>query len=275
MTTSQPVTRPRGPLAQPGERPPRAGALSASMTFGWRALLKIKHSPNQLVDALMLPVIFTLSFTYLVGGAISGTPGRYLQFFLPGVMVMAVALTTAYTGIVLNQDVDQGVFDRVRSLPVWQSSVLVGAMLGDVVRYAVASVVPLLLGLALGFRPGGGVAGVVLALLFLQVFAFSLAWLGTFVGVSVRTPTAAQTLSWTLLFVLVVASNVMVPQQTMPGWLEAMIKVNPISVVTTAMRGLMAGTATAGQMGWAFLACAVLVVVFAPLTVHRYGRTRH
>ncbi|MEV0666833.1 ABC transporter permease [Actinomadura luteofluorescens] len=274
MTTSQPMTRARGPLAARGERPPRAGALSASMTFGWRALLKIKHSPNQLVDALMLPVIFTLSFTYLVGGAIAGSPGRYLHFFLPGVMVMAVALTTAYTGIVLNQDVDQGVFDRVRSLPVWQSSVLVGAMLGDVVRYAVASVVPLLLGLALGFRPDGGVVGVVLALLFLQVFAFSLAWIGTFVGVSVRTPTAAQTLSWTLLFILVVASNVMVPQQTMPGWLEALIKVNPISVVTTAMRGLMDGTVTAGQMGWAFLSCAVLVVVFAPLTVYRYGRSR-
>ncbi|MEV4002515.1 ABC transporter permease [Actinomadura sp. NPDC049753] len=275
MTTSQPMTRARGPLAAPGERPPRAGALSASMTFGWRALLKIKHSPNQLVDALMLPVMFTLSFTYLVGGAIAGSPGRYLHFFLPGVMVMAVALTTAYTGIVLNQDVDQGVFDRVRSLPVWQSSVLVGAMLGDVVRYAVASVVPLLLGLALGFRPDGGLGGVVLALLFLQVFAFSLAWIGTFVGVSVRTPTAAQTLSWTLLFVLVVASNVMVPQQTMPGWLEALIKVNPISVVTTAMRGLMDGTVTAGQMGWAFLACAVLVAVFAPLTMYRYGRARH
>ncbi|GGQ36735.1 ABC-2 type transport system permease protein [Actinomadura coerulea] len=275
MTTSQPMTRARGPLAAPGERPPRAGALSASMTFGWRALLKIKHSPNQLVDALMLPVIFTLSFTYLVGGAIAGSPGRYLHFFLPGVMVMAVALTTAYTGIVLNQDVDQGVFDRVRSLPVWQSSVLVGAMLGDVVRYAVASVVPLLLGLALGFRPDGGVGGVVLALLFLQLFAFCLAWIGTFVGVSVRTPTAAQTLSWTLLFILVVASNVMVPQQTMPGWLEGLIKVNPISVATTAMRGLMDGTATAGQMGWAFLACAVLVAVFAPLTMYRYGRGRH
>ncbi|GAA4306236.1 ABC transporter permease [Actinomadura luteofluorescens] len=275
MTTSQPTARARRALAAPGERPPRAGALSASMTFGWRALLKIKHSPNQLVDALMLPVVFTLSFTYLVGGAIAGSPGRYLHFFLPGVMVMAVALTTAYTGIVLNQDVDQGVFDRVRSLPVWQSSVLVGAMLGDVVRYAVASVVPLLLGLVLGFRPDGGVGGVVLALLFLQVFAFSLAWIGTFVGVSVRTPTAAQTLSWTLLFILVVASNVMVPQQTMPGWLEALIKVNPVSVATTAMRGLMDGTVTAGQMGWAFLACAILVAVFAPLTVYRYGRSRH
>ena len=178
-----------------------------------------------------------LMFTYLLGGALAGVPGEYLQFFLPGIMVMAVALITTYTGVAVNKDIEQGVFDRVRSLPVWQSSVLVGAMLGDVVRYAVASVVPLLLGLALGFRPDGGLVGVVLALLFLQVFAFSLAWIGTFVGVSVRTPTAAQTLSWTLLFVLVVASNVMVPQQTMPGWLEALIKVNPISVVTTAMRG--------------------------------------
>lgn len=274
MTTSQPMARVPGPLLPPGERPPKAGALSASITFGWRALLKIKHSPNQLVDALVLPIIFTLGFTYLVGGAIAGSPSDYLHFFLPGVMLMAVALTTAYTGVVLNQDVDQGVFDRVRSLPVWQSSVLVGALLGDVIRYTVASVVPLLLGLALGFRPDGGVGGVVLALLFLQLFAFSLAWIGTFVGVSVRTPAAAQNLSFTLLFLLVIASNVMVPQHTMPGWLEAVIKVNPISVVATAVRGLMHGTVTASQMGWAFLACAVLVVIFAPLTMYRYGRPR-
>ena len=272
MTTSQPMTRARGPLAAPGGRPPRAGALSASMTFGWRALLKIKHSPNQLVDALMLPVIFTLSFTYLVGGAIAGSPDRYLHFFLPGVMVMAVALTTAYTGIVLNQDVDQGVFDRVRSLPVWQSSVLVGAMLGDVVRYAVASVVPLLLGLALGFRPDGGPGGVVLALLFLQVFAFSLAWIWALIGVAVRTAASAQMLIITLDSVLLFGSNIIAPRETMPSWLQTVIGFNPITHAATAVRGLMQGTETAGQMGRAFLACAILVAVFAPLTAYAYSR---
>ncbi|NDU71425.1 ABC transporter permease [Actinomadura sp. DSM 109109] len=274
MTTSQPVAGEsvRGTLLTPRERPPRAGGLSASLTFASRSLLKIKRAPEGLFGALLQAVMFTLLFTYLFGGAIAGSPSRYLDFFLPGVSVIAIVLASMNTGFVLNIDIDKGVFDRVRSLPVWQSSVLVGAMLGDVVRYAVASVVPLLLGLALGFRPDGGAGGVVLALLFLQVFAFSLAWIWTLVGVAVRTAASAQMLIITLDSVLLFCSNIIAPRETMPSWLQTVIGINPVTHAATAVRGLMQGTETAGQMGRAFLACAVLVAVFAPLTAFAYAR---
>src|SRR5918992_5546571 len=145
-----------------GERPRCANALSASLTFGWRALLKIKHVPEQLFDAVGNPIIFTLLFTYLLGGAIAGSTGAYLQFLLPGILVQTVIMITAYTGVNLNTDISKGVADRFRSLPIWRPSVIVGALLGDVARYALASAIVLALGLVLGFRPEG-VVGVVLS----------------------------------------------------------------------------------------------------------------
>jgi len=253
-------------------RPRRANPVYASLTFAWRALLKIKHVPDQLGDAIIFPIMFTLLFTYLFGGAIAGSPGNYLHYFLPGVVVLAVALTSMYTGTTLNLDISKGIFDRFRSLPIWRPSVLVGAQLGDVVRYAIASVFPVLLGLVLGFRPDGGFAGVLLALLFLQVFAFSLAWIWTLFGVLLRTPSAVQGLTFPIQFLLVFGSNILVDPQTMPGWLQAIVNVNPVSHAATAVRGLMHGTVTAGELGTAFLSCAVLIGLFAPPTMYLYNR---
>lgn len=254
--------------------PRRASALSASRTFAWRALRKIKHSPDELSSALVMPIIFTLWLTYLLGGAIAGSPGAYLDYFLPGVTVLSVALTTTYTGIGLNRDISRGTFDRIRTLPVWRPSVIVGAMLGDVIRYAAVSVIPVLLGLLLGYRPGGGVGGVLLALLFLQLFAFSLAWVWALFGVSVKNPTTVQDVSWMLQFLLSLASNVYVPQATMPGWLSLIVDVNPISHATTAVRGMMEGTLTSGQLTAGLITCAVLILVFAPLTMIGFRRGR-
>jgi ABC-2 type transport system permease protein len=254
------------------DRPPKAGPLAASLAFAWRGLLKIKHVPDQLSTAIIFPNMFLLVFTFLLGGAIAGSTSDYLQFFLPGIVVLAAATTSVYTGITLNLDISKGIFDRFRSLPIWRPSILVGAMLADVVRYLIASVVTLLVGLLVGFRPGGGLVGVVLALLFLQVFAFSLSWLWTLFGVTMREPTAVEGMTYPLIFVLMFGSNLFAPPRTMPGWLEAVVNVNPISQAVTAVRGLMQGTATAGDMGRAFLACAVLVLVFAPPAVYLFNR---
>src|SRR5215216_949741 len=137
-------------------RPPRPNALSASLTFGWRALLKIKHVPEQLFDVTAFPIMFTLMFTYLFGGALAGSTGEYLQFLLPGILVQTVMFITMYTGMGLNTDLSKGVFDRFRSLPIWRPATLVGALLGDAARYAMASAMVIVLGLVLGFRPAGG-----------------------------------------------------------------------------------------------------------------------
>ena len=251
-------------------RPPRPGALSASLTFGWRALLKIKHVPEQLFDVTAFPIMFTLMFTYLFGGALAGSTGEYLQFLLPGILVQTVVFITIYTGFTLNTDITKGVFDRFRSLPVWRPSVLVGALLGDAARYTMASTMVIVLGLILGFRPAGGIVGVLLSVALLLVFSFSLSWIWTTLGLVLRTPNSVMGVSMMVLFPLTFVSNIFVDPQTMPSWLEAIVGANPITHLVTAVRGLMYGAVTAEQIGWVLLTSGVLIAVFAPLTMYLY-----
>lgn len=253
-----------------GNRPQRPSALSASLTFGWRALLKIKHVPWQLLDVTAIPVMFTLLFTYLFGGALAGSTGEYLQFLLPGILVQAVVFITAYTGLALNTDISKGIFDRFRSLPIWRPAPLVGALLGDAGRYTIASVIVIGLGLILGFRPGGGVVGVVLAVLLLLLFSFSLSWIWTLLGLFMQTPESVMGVSSMILFPLTFASNIFVSPETMPGWLEVAVNLNPITHLVSAVRGLMDGQLAPAGLVPVLLACAVLIAVFAPLTMMVY-----
>ena len=252
------------------ERPQRLSPWSTSLTFTWRAILKIKHVPEQLFDVTASPIIFLLMFTYLFGGALAGSPGEYLQFVLPGILVMTVTMTTVYTGVGINNDIKKGVFDRFRSLPVWRPAVIMGALLADTARYTMASLVIVLLGVILGFRPEAGPMGVLLSILLLLVFSFSLSWIWIALGLVMRTPESLMAVSMMILFPLTFASNVFVMPQTMPGWLEAFVNVNPVTHLVTAVRGLMSGTAVAGEIGWVLAASAVLAAVFSPLTMHIY-----
>jgi ABC-2 type transport system permease protein len=255
-------------------RPARAGALAASVCFAWRAMLKIKHVPMQLFDVTAFPIMFVLLYTYLFGGALAGSPREYLQQLLPGILVMTLSWITMYTGQGLNTDIAKGVFDRFRSLPIWRPAVLVGMLLADTVRYLVASVVIVSLGLALGFRPDGGVVGVVAAVALLLVFAFSLSWVWTAVGLTMPTPEAVMQMSMTLLFPITFASNVFVDPNTMPGWVQVFVNHNPITHLTTAARGLMHGHIEAVEVAWVLGWSAALVAVFAPLTMRLYNKER-
>lgn len=251
-------------------RPSLPGALSTTRAFAWRSMLKIKHVPEQLGDVILIPVIFTVMFTYLFGGALAGSTGEYLQFLLPGTLVMTVVLLTMYTGVGLNTDITKGVSDRFRSLPIWRPAPIVGALLGDVARYLVASALVVGLGLAMGFRPEGGVVGVAAAVVLILVFSFALSWIWTVLGLVLRTPNSVTVGGLVVLFPLTLASNVFVDPRTMPGWLQAFIRVNPITHLVDAVRGLMRGSATGAQIGWVLAASAVLVAVFAPLTMRLY-----
>ncbi len=251
-------------------RPARPNGLTTSLTFGWRALLKIKHVPEQMLDVTVTPIIFTLMFTYLFGGALAGSVDGYLQFLLPGILVQTVIITTVYTGFTLNTDITKGVFDRFRSLPIWRPSSLVGALLGDAVRYAIASTVVVVLGLVLGYRPEGGVLGVLAAVLILLIFAFGIGWIFTALGLVLRTPNAVMGVGMMVIMPLTFASNIFVDPSTMPSWLQNVVDVNPISHLVTAERGLMSGTAEAGDIGWVLLASVLLTAVFAPLTMRLY-----
>ena len=232
--------------------------------------MKIKHVPEQLFDAVFNPIIFTLLFTYLLGGAIAGSTGAYLQYLIPGILVQTVLLITAYTAVNLNTDISKGVADRFRSLPIWRPAVIVGALLGDAVRYTLASAIVLALGLVLGFRPEGGIFGVLLSVLLLLVCAFSVSWIWTALGLVARTPNTVLWVSTLTMFLLTFASNIFVDPKTMPSWLQTVVGFNPITHLVTAVRGLMSGTVMMGQIGWLLLSCAILIAVFAPLTMYLY-----
>ncbi|OZC66795.1 ABC transporter [Rhodococcus sp. 06-462-5] len=259
-------------LGAAGPRPPRPSSLSTSLSFGWRALLKIKHVPEQLFDVTAFPIMFTLLFTYLFGGALAGSTDAYIQFLLPGILVQTVVMITMYTGVTMNKDIEKGVFDRFRSLPIWRPSPLVGALLGDVVRYTLASVIVLLLGLILGFRPQGGVVGVVASIALLLLFSFCLSWIWTMIAMIVRTEAAVMGVSMFILFPLTFASNIFVDPSTMPGWLRAFVDVNPVSFLVTSLRGLMQGDVDTGGLGVTLMLCAVLLAVFGPITMRLYNR---
>jgi ABC-2 type transport system permease protein len=251
-------------------RPPRAGALSACLTFGWRGMLRIKHVPEQLLDVTITPVLFLLMFTYLFGGAVAGSTGEYLQFILPGILVQSVLFTAVYSGVSLNTDVTKGVVDRFRSLPIWRPAPLVGAVLGDAVRYVLAAAVVVVLGLIMGFDAEAGVGGVLAAILLVVVFAFGLSWVFTTIGLLMRAPNAVMNAGFMGLFPLIFLSNIFVEPTSLPGWLEAFVDVNPVSLLVTAERGLMNGTASAGDIAIVVACSAALTAVFAPLTVRLY-----
>ncbi|WP_346618628.1 ABC transporter permease [Blastococcus montanus] len=251
-------------------RPPRPGPLSAALTFGWRGMLKVKHVPEQLLDVTVTPVMFVLMFTYLFGGAIAGSTSAYLDYLLPGILVMSVLFTTVYSGVSLNTDVTKGVVDRFRSLPIWRPAPLLGALLGDSVRYVLAGTVIIVLGVILGFRPEGGAAGAVSALALVVVFSFGLSWVFSVLGLLLRSPNAVMNAGFMGIFPLTFLSNVFVPPTTLPGPLAAFVDVNPISILATASRSLMAGEPDVGAVVVSLAVAALLAAVFLPLTTRLY-----
>ncbi len=251
-------------------RPPRPSAISAAFTFGWRGMLKVKHVPEQLLDVTITPVMFVLMFTYLFGGAISGSTAAYLEYILPGILVMSVLFTTVYSGVALNTDLTKGVVDRFRSLPIWRPAPLVGALLGDTVRYVIAGTVIVVLGVILGYRPDAGLPGVVAAMALVLVFAFGLSWVFTTLGLLLRTPNAVMNAGFMGIFPLTFLSNVFVDPETLPSALEWFVNVNPISILADASRGLMEGNAAGGDIAIVLATAAALTAVFAPLTTHLY-----
>jgi ABC-2 type transport system permease protein len=235
-------------------------------------MLKIKHVPEQLFDVTAFPIIMTLMFTYLFGGALAGSTTEYLQYLLPGIMVTSVVMITMYTGVGLNTDIEKGVFDRFRTLPVWRPAALVGMIFGDLLRYVLASTVILTVGLVLGFRPGGGVPGVLAGIALLIIFSFAFSWVWTFFGLILRSEKSVMGVSMLILFPLTFLSNVFVQPSTMPGWLQAFVDVNPITHLVSAVRSVMAGTPDMAAISWVLIASAVCVVVFGALTMRRYNR---
>ena len=255
-------------------RPAPASAVSAVTTLAWRVLLKIKHVPFQLFDVTVTPVMFTLLFTYIFGGALGGSPRQYLQYLLPGILVQTLVFITVYTGVGLNTDLRKGLYDRFRSIPMWQPAPLFGALAGDVLRYSIAGGIILVLGLIMGFRPRGGIDGLFLALLLVQVFCFALAWPWIIVGMLVKNPESVMTTSFVFLMPLTFASDIFVTLSTMPPWLQAVVSRNPVTHLASATRALMHGEDATRDVLWVLAASALIVAVAAPVAMRLYHRER-
>jgi len=249
-----------------------AQTLRNTLTMAGRGLLKIRRTPEQLIDVTVQPILFTLMFTYIFGGAIAGDVQSYLPIIIPGILVQTVITTSVVTGTQLREDMDKGVFDRFRSLPIARIAPLSGALLADTVRYAIATVLTFTMGFIMGLRPEGGIWAVVAAALLVIACSWAISWIFAFFGVIARSASSVQGISMLILFPLTFLSNAFVPSNTMPSWLQWFVDVNPVSHLVTAVRDLV-NTGTAGSdVVVSLLGAAVIVAIFAPLTVRAYMR---
>ncbi len=251
-----------------------AKATTDTLIFAWRALLKIKHTPEQAFDVIATPILFTVMFTYMFGGAVLGSTDAYLQYLLPGILVQTVMFTSVYTGMTMNQDIAKGVYDRYRSLPIWRPAPIAGAILGDFVRYTASAVLVFAVGMAMGYRSEAGLLGVLAALVLLDGFAFGLGWIFTALALAVRTVGTVMTLSWLFLMPVTFVSNIYVDPVTMPSWLQPFVAANPVTLITTALRGVLGGQPVASDIGLALSVPFVVTGLCAPVTLWLYGRSR-
>lgn len=267
-TTTAPRVTPR-----PGVGATGLGAtVRQSFTMAYRGLVKIRRTPEQLFDVTLMPIVFTVMFTYIFGGAISGDVGSYLPVIIPGILVQTAITSSVVTGVQLREDMDKGVFDRFRSLPIARIAPLAGALLADTVRYAIATTITFVVGIVMGLRPAGGLGAVLLAALLVIVVAWAISWVFAYFGVIARTASSVSGIANLVLFPLTFLSNAFVPTDTLPAWLRWFTEVNPVSHLITAVRDLVNHGTVGGDLWLSLLGAAVVVAVFAPLTVRAYMR---
>ncbi|MFG3696330.1 ABC transporter permease [Micromonospora sp. NPDC047620] len=256
----------------PGRRLGPAAGLRHTFTLAWRSLVQIKHNPMELLDLSIQPVMFVLLFTYVFGGAISGSPGDYLTFALPGIIVQNAFFATMTTGFGLNNDLTKGVFDRLRSLPIARWAPLAGRILADTVKQAWSVSLLVGVGVILGFRLGNGLPGLLGAFALLLAFSLAASWISVLVGVLVNEPEKVQIFGFMVIFPLTFTSNAFVPTETMPGWLQSWVEVNPVTILADALRGLLVGGPVAVPVVQSLFWAAVLAAIFAPLAVRGLKR---
>jgi ABC-2 type transport system permease protein len=253
-------------------RPTPLETVSQTGSMAWRALKKMRRNPEQFFDVTIQPLLFTAMFAYIFGGAISGNVQDYLPLMVPGIVAQTVLTTCMATGVQLREDMDKGVFDRFKSLPIARIAPLAGPMVADLVRYLIAATLTFLTGIAMGYRPGGGVVGVVAAIVLSIFTGWAIAWIFTWIGTIAKSARAVQGMSMMILFPLTFLSNAFVPVDTLPGWLQTFVNINPVSHLVSATRDLANDAAVTGQVGWTLLAGVVVIAIFAPRSVLSYRR---
>lgn len=271
-TTAAPATIPTDPTAGIRRRIGPGEAFAQTMTMAWRGTMKMRRNPEQFFDVIIQPLLFTAMFAYIFGGAIAGDVKSYLPILIPGILAQTTMTACIATGVQLREDMDKGVFDRFKALPIARIAALAGPMVADLLRYTIATVLTFATGFAIGYRPGGGAAYVVAAALLVILTGWSLAWIFTYIGIKGTSAQSVQGMSMMVMFPLTFLSNAYVRADTLPGWLQQFVKVNPVSHVVTAVRDLANTGQVTAEVGWALLACALVVAVFSTLSVRAYNK---
>ncbi|HEY0933263.1 MAG TPA: ABC transporter permease [Trebonia sp.] len=270
--TPPPVIDPAAAVARTRPRNTLAETLSQTMVMAWRALKKMRRNPEQFFDVTIQPLLFTAMFAYLFGGAISGNVHSYLPLLIPGIVGQTVLTTCMATGVTLREDMDKGVFDRFKALPMARIAPLAGPMVADLVRYLIASSLTFVMGVIVGYRPGGGVLGVLGAIVLSVFTGWAIAWIFTWIGTIAKSARSVQGMSMLILFPATFLSNAFVPVTSLPGWLQAFVKVNPVSHLVSATRDLANRGVISAEVGWTLLAGLIVIAIFAPLSVRSYRK---
>lgn len=252
----------------------KSGFLGNKFMFGWRNIVKIKHIPEQFMDVLITPIMFTFMFTFLFGGALAGSTKAYLQFFIPGILVQTLTFNAMYAGININNDLSKGIFDRFRSMPIWLPAPLSGIFIGDFFRHLISGSLVLLFGFILGFRSDAGFLAFIFSFLIMLFFAMSISWVFIIMGLTMRSTSAVMSFGWLILMPLVFMSNIFTDPATMPNWLQSFISYNPLAWQVDAVRGLLAGNPSGGAVFKALAASMVISILLFPLTVWFYKKER-
>jgi ABC-2 type transport system permease protein len=243
-----------------------------SLTMAYRGLLKFRRTPEQFFDVVLQPILFVPMFAFIFGGAIAGDTKAYLPILIPGVLAQTIITASLVTGTMLREDMDKGVFNRFKSLPMARIAPLAGALIADTVRYVIATTITFTMGFILGYRPGAGIGGVVAAGLLVIAFAWCLSWIFAFLGMIAKSASGVQGISLLILFPLTFLSNAFVPISTLPGWLQGFVKINPISHLISAVRQLTTQGTIGNDFWLSIIGALIIVAIFAPLTVQAYMR---
>jgi oleandomycin transport system permease protein len=263
---------PAAPIGSPYGRDGIGPAVRHVLTLAGRTVTKLRRTPEQLVDATLQPILFVILFVYLFGGALARSRHDYLQFVIPSIMAQTILFASMTIGVNLNTDIKKGVFDRFRSLPISRSAPLVGAVVGEMVRFVVAAGFVIGFGYVIGFRVQTNVLEALAAVVLVLLFALCICWVSVFIGMLVREPGAVQGFGFLLMFPLTFGSTTFVKAATLPGWLQAWVQVNPVTHLVEASRGLMLGGQIARPAIETVLWAVGILAVFLPLAVRAYKR---
>jgi oleandomycin transport system permease protein len=248
-------------------------AAANSLTLAWRSVAQLRHSPEKLLDVVLMPIVFLVLFLYVFGGAVAGSTDAYLQVLLPGLIAQMAMFATMGLGTALCADIQKGVFDRFRSLPVARSAPLVGAVIGDSFRFFAVMGVLTAFGSALGFRFHTGPLAILAAYGLAYVFYLAVCWVSVLVGLIARSPETVQGISFIWTMPLTFGSSVLLANtSSMPGWLQAWVKVNPVTHLADAVRALTIGGPASTQVLWTLAWAAGITLVAFPLAMRMYAR---